>query len=674
MKKYFKSYIFFALMAFALAGCKMDDLRDDVNDLNDRVTLLEEQVKILNENLEVMAYILNPENRTIQSVKVEGGKYNITLSNGDELVLNIGSEGEVFEPTVTISEDGFWVINGEQTTVKAQGEAGNNLVPEFRIEGGKWQVRYGNGGDWQTVQGEYNIDNVGDRFFESAAVEGDIFVIMARDGETIYKLPIVKGLSCVINQTGETEGYIVFASGERKEINVKIEADNVSAPVYPQGWRAELAPKAETGADGFNYVLTVYAPSAKTLSSRASANNGEDIVIRVNKGAFWAVDKIKVKVEKSEPGYTTKKEKYDNGQTIDVNGFSIDIVTYGSSKDIPENNTITEDGVYFMSDELSGTELTLNFSTDVSKLILINESENRPVLNIDKTHNLIGTFVLDNVDVNIKATTDIFAFSASNSAKMVINNSKVTGLDISKGLVKEGAENPVMDLFSISNSDFSIFDNESSSVNLYLLSGLTLCKKYDFINNIVAYQTTNETANELGDKAKLTNFKLFNNNKNGVINELNITGNTFINLGSYTISSGKVSPTGLVYVLYIGTSYDNNNKISSGAKLVINNNIFYSELTSTSKITSMFIRYACKQIAGDISLGDNKAYVAYNTGEFKYFYTSGTTNIAPEGVINNKYDAIKAEGLFDTTNGAVYDFDTFTFKPARDYTSYGAQR
>ena len=52
MKKYFKSYILFALMALTFAGCKTDDLKDDLNDLKDRVTLLEEQVKILNDNLE----------------------------------------------------------------------------------------------------------------------------------------------------------------------------------------------------------------------------------------------------------------------------------------------------------------------------------------------------------------------------------------------------------------------------------------------------------------------------------------------------------------------------------------------------------------------------------------------------------------------------------------------
>ena len=37
-------------MVVSLVGCKVDDLKDDVNDLKDRVTLIEEQVKILNDN------------------------------------------------------------------------------------------------------------------------------------------------------------------------------------------------------------------------------------------------------------------------------------------------------------------------------------------------------------------------------------------------------------------------------------------------------------------------------------------------------------------------------------------------------------------------------------------------------------------------------------------------
>ena len=56
--KHIKSYILLTWMAVSLVGCKVDDLKDDVNDLKNRVALIEEQVKILNDNVEVMAYVL----------------------------------------------------------------------------------------------------------------------------------------------------------------------------------------------------------------------------------------------------------------------------------------------------------------------------------------------------------------------------------------------------------------------------------------------------------------------------------------------------------------------------------------------------------------------------------------------------------------------------------------
>lgn len=65
--KYIKSYILFVIMGFAVAGCTIDDLKDDVNDLKDRVTLIEQQVKLLNDNLAVIGYILDLRIR--QSVK-----------------------------------------------------------------------------------------------------------------------------------------------------------------------------------------------------------------------------------------------------------------------------------------------------------------------------------------------------------------------------------------------------------------------------------------------------------------------------------------------------------------------------------------------------------------------------------------------------------------------------
>ena len=684
MKKYFKSYILFALMALTFAGCKTDDLKDDLDDLKDRVTLLEEQVKILNDNVEVLAYVLNPDNKTINRViEEEDGAFTIVLSDNQELRLEIGSQGSVSEPSISVSEDGYWVINGEKTQNKAKGEDGDNLIPEFKIENGKWKVRFGEESEWQEVAGEYSVSEAGDQFFESAKVDGDNFVITDKDGENKYVMPIVAGLTCVINKENPAptpSGYYEIKAGEKKDFDVEITGDGRPlAPIYPEGWRAELTPQTEAG----KYTLTVYAPLSSTSTlSRATANNSEEVVVRANKGVFWAVDKIKVRLPKE---YTSEKEKYDDGLPIEVNGFSIDPAVYGASKSLPEGNSISEGGVYFITDasqtSKAATEIALNIANGIDKLVIINEGTARPILKISNKQTLNEVLILDNVDISIEYTDDVFTVSENSS--FIVSKSKISGLYISKSLIT-ASSNVKMNLFSLHDSDLKINDNQTSSGNLYLLNGIS-CKKYEFINNIVAYNTNNNNTNELGDKAKLTNFKLFNNNTDGVIEELYVDANTFINIRSYGVSpikdtnpvEYKCSPSGLFYVKYIGTSVTGtgNEMISSGAKIRIDNNIYYSALVSTKKISSMFVRYSIKQIAGEISLSNNIAYVNDTGGEFKYFYTSGQTNVVPDGLGEvNKYDSMKKEGIFDTSKGANYSFETFEFKPATEFSSYGAKR
>lgn len=293
MKRNFKSYMFFALIALMLSGCKTDDLKNDLNDLKDRITLLEEQAKILNDNVNVMAYILDSNNLAITSVETneDGTQFTITLSNGDELTLTIGKPGDTsIAPSIEII-DGYWYINGVPTGVKAVGEDGADAsIPQFRVEGGKWQVSYGDG-NWIDVEGGNldGIESLGDQFFQSAAIsgEGTSFDIVLQNGEKV-SLPVVS-LVCKIKK--ETTDAVSFIYGEVKELDVKINGGEVLAPLYPAGWRAELIQKVAT-SDEYNYTLVIYSPAAPL--SRVSADNTSEISVRVTDGVEWAVDKIKV--------------------------------------------------------------------------------------------------------------------------------------------------------------------------------------------------------------------------------------------------------------------------------------------------------------------------------------------------------------------------------------------
>lgn len=173
--KHIKSYILLTWMAVSLVGCKVDDLKDDVNDLKNRVALIEEQVRILNDNVEVMAYVLDPQQKTIRSVTENNGQYVITLSDGYTMTLNVGKAGSIVQPAISV-ENGCWVVNGLSTGVKAVGENGKDGdgYPEFRVQKGKWQVRFGDG-EWTDVTGGDlgTGASLGDQFFESASLSDD---------------------------------------------------------------------------------------------------------------------------------------------------------------------------------------------------------------------------------------------------------------------------------------------------------------------------------------------------------------------------------------------------------------------------------------------------------------------------------------------------------------------
>lgn len=291
--KYIKSYILLTLTLVSLVGCKMDDLKDDVNDLKDRVTLIEEQVKILNDNVEVFAYVLDSQQKTISSVTESNGQYIITLSDGSTMTLTIGKAGTVVQPTISVNTDGYWVVNGFSTGVKAVGEDGNNGegYPEFRVYEGVWQVRFGDD-EWKPVEGG-NIggESLGDQFFESASLsdDGSVFTIIGVDGQE-YPLPVVTNLVCKINGN---ETAVTFDYDSVKEFDVEISGGEPLAPIYPAGWRAELVQKETPDAEGCNYTLTVYAPTG----SRATvADNTSEIIVRVNQGTLWAVDKLLVEL------------------------------------------------------------------------------------------------------------------------------------------------------------------------------------------------------------------------------------------------------------------------------------------------------------------------------------------------------------------------------------------
>lgn len=320
--KNFKSLLPFLLMLFVWAGCDTDDLRNDVDELKNRVESLEAQVSAINDNMNAIRVILDGS-KTISSYTSENGTYTLTLSDGSTITLTQGSEGQIVMPDITINENGQWVLNGEEI---GQATGNSGITPKFNISADKyWQVSFDEGKTYEYVLDENGAKvaattsgdvSVSDAFFEAVKVENDMLVVTLNGGKT-YSLPIVVDLKANIvdPEKGFKNGVWTIGYGEIVTTEVEISGDNYFVTVPAGGWTATLSEIKEGKA-----TLTVTAPAQASTLSRATADNSTELVLQVNKGINWAIDKIKVEAKTVIASY---KALYDAGQTLNIGGLEI---------------------------------------------------------------------------------------------------------------------------------------------------------------------------------------------------------------------------------------------------------------------------------------------------------------------------------------------------------------
>lgn len=651
--KYIKSYIFFVLTVFALTGCNQyDDLKDDVNDLKDRVALIEQQVTLLNDNLAVISYILDTQHKTISKVEksADGTQHVITLSNGEKLTLTIGKPGTIKEPVITVGADKMWYVNGVSTGVVAVGQDGKNGdgFPEFRVENGKWQVRFG-GGLWGDVAGSENIapGSLGDQFFESAKVEGNQFVVTMKqkEGEAakVYNVPIVDALTCSIDPNGNTLnrwGYYEFdpaiAGNERKIFLVKVEGDNPQV-TYPQGWRAELKKLETADANGNNYQLVVYAPETTQPITRAAADNTKDVTVQVQKGAFWAMAKIPVGLPKV---YNTLLEKYNEAnESFYVGGLEIDHATYGDAKEInTDNYDVSAGGIFIVS--TNGLTLTYSSTTNLSKLIIVpNTSDINITLAVNAQLKIASGTVIACQNVKINSVLDPMSRCYASSGIMAFDN---CNLNLSnKGLVMSYPSVQTLSYFEMTGSKMEI---NASTLSVSIVKGVN-CDKCIFNNNIIYYSgTPSITASD-----RVDNFKIYDG-KTNEIQELVLTSNTLIDLEScYSANASSA----LVYA-------------KETKKGTIKNNLYYF----TYQYYSGFL------IRNDPAPGNTVfAEPLANNYGYALAKNSTTLNINQSKMGTTEVTSFDTTtDFFDTSAGATFDKANGIFIPKDGYKAYGAQR
>lgn len=648
--KHIKSYILLTWMAVSLVGCKVDDLKDDVNDLKNRVALIEEQVKILNDNVEVMAYVLDTQQKTISKVEPSADKsqFTITLSDGYTMTLTVGKAGEVVPPTISVDENGYWVVNGLSTGVKAVGEDGTTPdYPEFQVKNGEWQFRFGEDGEWKPVEGG-NIGggSLGDQIFESAKVDGDKFVItLANDGGT-YELPIVSQLSCEINKDMVgADGYIEFQPGETKTFKVKITGTPL-APVYPSGWRAELEKLDSADENGYNYQLVVYAPEQTSASSLANvvASNISEISVRVNKGVFWVVDKINVKLPKI---YDSNYAQFMDGATLSINGYEFSKESLGIDDDqkiqiVTGNTEISGSGVYFVKEDNITFTYNLGNSNLVDYLVIIpyDDSNKRSKLTVQKQVYLNKFFICQNVDIEYTATTSyVLRLQPGTPVNVIMNNCNVSGLVAGSGFaMPQAAGNGSLEKFSAVSCNFNLDDTSVAATNL--VNNMD-CSVFEFVNNIV-YRSVDKTS------GVALNVKMYNGNSR-TINSLIFNNNTIVGLES--------TNTTMVYAKYINA-------------IDINNNIFWN---TEMDANSMFIRYLNNMSDPSKATGGNNIG---NSGDktFRVFYVDSGTGITSPSTISNLPADFQKSDIFNVDDTNSFNTTTGVFIPTAAYSSYGAQR
>ena len=514
---YFKSIMLTAFALFALAACDTDDLRDDVDNLKDRVESLEAQVSLLNDNMTAIKRLLEG-GQTITEVTNTDGTYKLKLSNGETISLTQGSKGEVAYPEITVNDEGQWVVNGEVlmqngTPVQAVGTPGKDgIAPKFRItdEGSFWQVSYDNGTSWEDVLdtdgqkvsavSDGSGGSSADSFFEEVYVDstGEFFVVKLKGQTEAISIPIVKDLLCEITEpeTGMKNGYWEIGYGKTATTAVKVKGENIIVTA-PAGWVATVSEADETTNVA---TLSITAP-ASAMSTRATADNGSDVTVQVNKGASWAVAKIQVKAIEVVDSYY---ELYNTGGTIEINGIKIQkdgADGYGEATLITsesESKEISQAGVYFIK---PGVEITYTGTGTLDNLVLIGDNAEQKVKCIVSKPIILGTasakgaFIMNiNMDASTLAN---YVFSITgNLSHLAFSNSEFSVYE-ARNLVNCAADNAgVSENISIIKSlvKFNVTKDWTASRVLNFTKGLT-CTSVTFENNVVYPSTIEYTIN-----------------------------------------------------------------------------------------------------------------------------------------------------------------------------------
>ena len=310
-KKYLSALLFGALLvtsAGTFTSCK--DYDDDINNLQEQVDGVKSQLADLESKINDGKWITN-------IADAEGG-FTITFSdNSSYTIVNgkdgaNGADGAAGAPGTqwTISEDGYWVCDGEKTDVKAVGQdgkdgqdgqngqdgaPGQDAQPEVKKENGKWYLW--NGTEFEELSIPAPAVNVPYYYIDPNDNNYAVLVISDENGanKKEIRLPLNEGLAQIkvlrngdisINYAYSKEGSAFEewngpkAKPAKGELIVTQSADSILVQVTPANY--DLASLKESlkivNAENEDAPLVLGEPvpysGRLTSYSRATSNTG----------------------------------------------------------------------------------------------------------------------------------------------------------------------------------------------------------------------------------------------------------------------------------------------------------------------------------------------------------------------------------------------------------------
>lgn len=642
--KLYKSLLFGLLMC-GFSACDTTDLERDINSLKDRVEDYEAQVQKLNDDMNIIRVLLDG-NKTITSYSFDGTNYTLTLSNGETLTLTQGVVGANY-PSITIGENGNWIIAGVDSGVSAEAKDGEDApyTPQFKIENGNWWVSYDGKNTWEDL-GVVATGTPSDK--KSPITDVDTtdpnFIKITLKGEQEPRvIPVIRDLVCEITEPVLADGemwYIGYGAAKTLNVKVNIQPGDIIRPVVPADWNAKITTDYSnlSGTQTLEVAVTAPATASKCV-----------VTMEVNRGVNTITDEIVARTET-----TSYYEDYLAGLDIEIDGLKINKTTFTEAILVDSDVDIVDAvpyGLYFVR-----PGVTLTYAVTNSK-----SSKHLIVIGDDVNDNTACFKLAQRIQTNMTSTpTDIDGYYVWNNIKF--DASALTSATFvaylnggqDKRIIFDDCDMilPAKNFFELHNdgryfNDLSLKNSRIKLVgNLFLVS---LNKNTSV--NFGKLTIENNTFYTNSINQKVTEFKLVNSqNDVASLNALILKQNTFIN----------IIPTwsGMYYTLKLDNVELVNNLFWYGDVLEANSIVLRPANTPSSVISTNNVGFS-------LSNSDGYTWVAAFGGIDKWASSA-------EDIVN-----LFGESLEDSNNpfnGGEMHFDTGRFIPNAEYSMYGVQQ